>query len=1061
MKKAYLLLLSLLPYVVFSQFSVTNSAPYNSSFYLINNVFAGGNVTISNVNAQGSASQIGFFSGGATAFGIDSGIVLATGRIRDLCTATCTGASMTPAPPGNWGLPATYWMGNSGTNNSLLDVSDTVPTLLGQGTPPTSINDPAIIDFEFVPTKDTMRFKFVFGSSEWNTYPCSQYNDVFGFFVAGPGISGPYNAPAGYPNGSQNFALVPNTNIPITISSITHATSIGSCTNASYSQYYVANPAGSGIGNCNAFTTVMEVTFPVVKCQTYHFSMAIGDGSDGALNSYVFMEANSFDASGITIIPAPNYSGLGGDSILYEGCGGVDIHFERHDSTHLADTVQIGIGGTATNGVDYTLIPDSILFAPGQDTSTISFTVPNDLLIEGNETLFIWVADTGISLGCSPTGDTLMLIISDPVPLTADPTNDTFNCAQAPFTLDANPLTGFPDYTYQWSTGDTSQTISVNNVTQTTNYTVTISDACGVFQIVDTATITIQNPPTAIHCPDDTIDCETLGANIYAQVTDPMPGLTYNWSTGQSITAFYQTNPYTTTDYILTVTQQCAGYHLVDTFTLTVDNPPFTLSTTDDTINCTDSPPTINVNVSYTTPNFKFQWNNGILDSHQVVNPATTTTYTVTVTDACGVNSVEDSVTIYVINDPVVLGTQNEVIPCIGDDATIKVNAIGGYQPYSYKWSTGATDSFDIVQPSKDSLYSVSVTDVCSGDTVVGHVKVFIAQYPPLIIPPLDTIFQKCPGLPFKINNVEVKGGSGNNAVSWNNWVDELNLLYGTVNQTTNFTIKAKDKCNLDSTSTILTVHVPQYDPLKSTITDDTAVCPQDLVTLTTKATGGSGVYTYLWSTGDTDSLTYAKSNANKTYQVTITEECGAQTTNEVTVSVSQPSADFEFDFYNGKQITFKNRSMGGTKYLWNFGDTTTSTEESPEHEYEITKDYIVSLIVKDQTGCIDSASYTVHPPLNIYIPNAFSPNGDGLNDYFFISGEGMRDKASSIKKFSIVILDRWGKEIFFTRDPAFKWDGTVDGKKLGIGTYVYKVYIEGHNLIKYEDVGTITIVGN
>lgn len=85
----------------FAQFSVTNSAPYNSSNHLISNVFAGGNVSISNVNTIGAAPQIGFFSGGMASIGMDSGIVLSTGPIRDLCPATCTGASTTPALPGN------------------------------------------------------------------------------------------------------------------------------------------------------------------------------------------------------------------------------------------------------------------------------------------------------------------------------------------------------------------------------------------------------------------------------------------------------------------------------------------------------------------------------------------------------------------------------------------------------------------------------------------------------------------------------------------------------------------------------------------------------------------------------------------------------------------------------------------------------------------------------------------------------------------------------------------------------------------------------------------------
>lgn len=919
-----------------------------------------------------------------------------------------------------------------------------------------------MIDFEFVPTKDTMKFRFVFGSSEWNSFPCSQYNDVFGFFVSGPGINGTFNAPVGYPNGAKNYALVPTTNIPITISSITHATQLGSCTTPSYPQYYVANnQATTGIGNINAYTTVMEVIFPVQKCQTYHFAIAIGDGSDATLHSYVFLEANSFSPVGIDIVPVPDYTNIGNDSVLYEGCGGVKVHFNRNDSVHLADTVIIDISGNAINGTDYSFVSDSIFFAPGQDTSTIYFSVPNDNIIEGNETLYISITDSTIDFGCSSTSDTLMLVIHDPIPLTANPTIDTFNCTQAPFNLDANPLTGLPNYTFLWSTGDTSQTTNVTSVNQTTDFYVTITDACSVFTIVDTATIVIQNPPTAINCPGDTIDCESTGANVYVQVTDPMPGLNYSWSTSQTTSAFFQTNPFTTTDYIVTVTQQCAGYHLVDTFTLTVDNPPFTLTTKDDTIKCSDPGPTIASQVSYTTPNFSFKWSNLSTDSAQTVTPNTTTKYYITVTDACNVNSVVDSVTVYVINPPIIVNTQNTFIKCIGDSVKIEASASGGNPPFTYRWSTSATDSFDYVSPTKDSTFYVSVTDLCSGDTVTKPVIVFMTQYPPLKIKKMDTIKLNCPGDVYSFSNLTIQGGSGNNEASWNNWTNTVKSITGVANQTTNLVVKARDKCNKDSTEASLTIYVPVHPPITSTISNDTAVCQQDLVQLVANAQGGNGKYKYQWNTGVKDSTYNAKSNNTTTYYVTITDECGNTSTNEVTVKVTQPKAEYEFEFIDDGKVAFKNKSTGATKYLWKFGDKNISTTKSPTHTYLSPKEYIATLIVRDSTGCIDSISYKLFPPLNIFIPNAFSPNGDNLNDIFQIYGTGIKDVDQALLKFNIVIYDRWGNKVFESNRSDFKWDGVYNGTKLPIGTYVYKLFVEGFNRNKYEDIGTITIVAN
>jgi gliding motility-associated-like protein len=68
----------------------------------------------------------------------------------------------------------------------------------------------------------------------------------------------------------------------------------------------------------------------------------------------------------------------------------------------------------------------------------------------------------------------------------------------------------------------------------------------------------------------------------------------------------------------------------------------------------------------------------------------------------------------------------------------------------------------------------------------------------------------------------------------------------------------------------------------------------------------------------------------------------------------------------------------------------------------------------------------------NIYISNAFTPNDDGINDYWYVS------TSSTFKDFSVKILDRWGIEIYSSEDPSFKWDGRMGGRPMPIGTYVY-----------------------
>ncbi|MEP7263209.1 MAG: gliding motility-associated C-terminal domain-containing protein [Bacteroidota bacterium] len=90
-----------------------------------------------------------------------------------------------------------------------------------------------------------------------------------------------------------------------------------------------------------------------------------------------------------------------------------------------------------------------------------------------------------------------------------------------------------------------------------------------------------------------------------------------------------------------------------------------------------------------------------------------------------------------------------------------------------------------------------------------------------------------------------------------------------------------------------------------------------------------------------------------------------------------------------------------------------------------------------DQTVQSVSNEITVIPSMTLYIPNTFTPNGDGMNDTFGITGE-------AIKQFTMQIYDRWGQLIFETADANHRWDGTFEGQKAMVGTYVYKITATG-----------------
>ncbi len=994
-----------------AQLNITNAPPYNTANYLIQNVFADNSVNITNVQVYGAPQQYGYFNNGAAGVGIDSGIVLGTWQLSDITTST-TAPTWGVAPPANinnttglnFGFP---WMGTS-TSNNLLDVSAAVPALLGASfAPTTDANSACAISFEFEPTQDTMKFKFVFSSDEWDVFPCTQFNDVFGFFVSGPGITGPYSAPAPFTN-AANVAVVPGTNIPITISSITSPTNTGSCSQSYNSSFYAS--ANTGGLSLNARTTVIEAVFPVQSCQTYHFTMAIANAGDVGLQSAVFMEANSFGGTQpFTATILPQYNTFGGDSVIYEGCSGIELLFERNDTLLAADSIDLVVFGNATPGVDTDPIPDSLYFAQGQDSLSLYFNIPNDFLIEGPETLYIAVNDTGIQLGCGNfNGDTLRIIIQDAPLIAADPTIDTAACTDLPVTLQANPLTGIGPYYYQWSTSatDTLDSITVNVPTQTTDYYVTITDACSIYTYIDTATLVIQNPNTMIQANDDTLTCESFGSFVDVNVINPMPGLTYQWSSGQTTASFFQTNPFVTTDYIVTVSQACAGYTLIDTFTIVVDNPPFTTTTQDDTIFCAFDQVPIWVDVSYTTPNFDFQWNNGVNDSDQVVSPTATTDYIVSVTDACGQNTVVDTVTVYLKTyDPLVVDTiPDDTLLCSGDLVNLGPPVVsGGSGDFDVSWDNWASTTNTITDnPLATTTYTIQVADNCNLDSTQYTVTMVIPIYDSLIVAPFDTIICEDPVGTLTIP-ARTTGGTGVYSFDWSNGASSPSIVTDAVGGTV-YSVTVTDECGLkdDMVANVTYLGAPIFN-LQRFYTDSNGVDQ---------------------TVDFEDQLIVDYSPLNILFRA-----------DGAVVPPDSVSWDLWF-----------NGSSADAAYGWPVLNT---SDPDVEFSYEDEGLYQVRLIVTSEEGCADTAFALHEVKFRGSPPNVFTPNGDGVNDIFRIPGsEALRD-------FNCVIYNRWGRKVFEWTDPYSGWDGSG----FSDGVYYYIVTGKRGNGDAYQEQGNVTLI--
>ena len=293
---------------------------------LVNDVLLGEGIEAENITMNGDDSdaismQFGYFNASSSNIGIGNGIILATGGVsvaespNDLPTAFVT-------------IPE--------------DEELTVEPDLEQIMSPAELNDAAVIEFDFTAKGDTLRFKYVFASEEYNEHTCSPYNDAFGFFISGPGITGDGT----YENNAKNLALVPGTDVPVAINTVNQgfAGEYGSNTvcNAisdnwqDNAVYFVNNEENTDISatQFDGFTVPFIVEIPVICGGTYHIKLAIGDAVDGKNDSAVFLEAGSFSSEApmeaeLTIID-PNDQGY-----AQEGCSHLGLRLERSDSTEM------------------------------------------------------------------------------------------------------------------------------------------------------------------------------------------------------------------------------------------------------------------------------------------------------------------------------------------------------------------------------------------------------------------------------------------------------------------------------------------------------------------------------------------------------------------------------------------------------------------------------------------------------------------------------------------------------------------------------------------------------
>ena len=628
----------------------------------VTSVLLGQGISVSNITYTGSSQSIGLFATGNTTgnLGISAGVVLSTGKVVDL--------------PGNASVNAST--NTSGGSDSSL------ANLITQ-----NINDAAVLEFDFVPSSDTIEFNFVFGSEEYPEY-VNSFNDVFGFFITGINPTGS----TGFMYNDYNIALVPGTtNTPVSIYNVNNgSTNSGPCTNC---QFYVNNSSGNFV-KLDGFTTVLKAVAAVYPCSSYHIKIAIGDAGDHVYDSGVFLEMGSFSSTAATLFKSTSNAI---DTVAVEGCTNAIVSIVLPDTATYNNQIAFSLSGTAVNGVDYVQIMNNFVTIPaGQISADIVIQPIYDYISEPLEYVDVLVYTSAC------TTDSIRIQIKDNSHIELNLPNDTIICSNDTVLLNSLVTGSYSPYSYLWSVGDTLDSIIVVPNTDTI-YKLQVFDACGNDTLDSIFVFTSQpvfQPFNDTVCYGDSAFIGFITPETYS----------YNWANGQQ-SQFYNFIPTTTMSFPVNISDSL-GCTLSDTLSVEVKSAPI-VQLSNDTIICKGSTAILKAQ-----GNYSFLWSTGASGSSITVSPIVTTDYSVIVTDISGCYD-SANVEIEVLPSPTAIISIPVDTLCRGK--TILLEGSGGDQ---YFWSTGSPLQNINVSPMLSTEYTLTVTNVanathCSDDTTV------------------------------------------------------------------------------------------------------------------------------------------------------------------------------------------------------------------------------------------------------------------------------------------------------------------------------------------------------
>lgn len=573
--------------------------------------------------------------------------------------------------------------------------------------------------------------------------------------------------------------------------------------------------------------------------------------------------------------------------------------------------------------------------------------------------------------GCSIMDSTTISVAFDNL---ITPVNMS-TCAGQQLVLDA----GFPGSSYEWNTNATTQAITVNQPGQ---YTVTITDsqAC---QAIKTFYASF-NPLPVVDLGPDLAVCGQMNHVLDAGNA----GNSVLWSTGATTS---QITVNATGTYGVTVTTP-QGCQAADEVLIALNPAP--LDMLQDVTVCEESQPTLDAG----NPGSTYLWSTG--ETTQSIHPSASGTWSVTVTTPQNCSGTFDAEVTLMPRVLVALGPDQE--HCEG--TPVQLNA--GTAPLDYAWNTGHTTALLDIDTSGTYIATVTNGYCTASDTVV-------VIFHPGPVDDLNDI-TACTGQPITFD-----AGNPGATYAWSNGQSAQAITVSTQGQY-NVTVTNAFGCEATFDATATFVDPPSVD-----LGPDTVLCAGEWITLD----AGNPGNTYAWSTGATTRTIVAGSTGE--YMVEVNN--GYCTTSDEVRVIFNPTPDriptHQYFACLDEDPHFVEIDAGnpGSTFLWDDGQASQMIRATT-YGWR-------SVAITNAFGCslADSALVNEFCRPTIFIPNTFTPNGDGRNDIWLPVG-------NNIGEYEMYVFDRWGGVIFHSTDVNVGWDGTVGGQQMPNDIYAFRV---------------------